>query len=132
MRTERVVLGLAAAAVVAHLIDHLIVGVETSLQFDSVVAFGALTAVAALVYPRLPRQVQAVGSIVLGLSWLVGDLFHHVLPMVRHGAHATDYTGLGATLAGVLLIGVGVAAALRSPAAGAAARGVQCSARLTP
>jgi hypothetical protein len=71
VRTERIVFAVAAAAVVAHLVDHLIVGVKMDLQFDGVLAFGAVTAVAALAYPRLPRQLQAVGSIALGLGWLV-------------------------------------------------------------
>jgi hypothetical protein len=103
----------AAAAVVAHLVDHLIVGVVMDLQFEVVLAFGAVTVVAAFVYPWLPRQVQAVGSIALGLGWLVGDFVLHVLPTIRNGPGATDYTGLGATVAGGLLIGVGIAAARR-------------------
>jgi hypothetical protein len=88
------------------------------LQFDIVLAFGWLTAAAALMYPRLPRQLQAVGSIALGLGWLVGDFVLHALPTIRDGPHATDYTGLGATVAGGMLIGVGIAAAHRgrSPA----------------
>jgi hypothetical protein len=119
VRGERIVFAVAAIAVIGHLLDHLIVGVESSVQFDGVVALGVVTAAGALVYPRLPREVQAVGSIVLGVMWLLGDLFHHVVPMVRDGAEAADYTGLAATLAGVLLIGVGIAAGLRRPAAGA-------------
>jgi hypothetical protein len=117
VRTERIVFAVAAAAVVAHLVDHLIVGVEMDLQFDSVLAFGAVTAFAALAYLRLPRQLQAVGSIALGLGWLVGDFVLHALPTIRDGPQATDYTGLGATVAGGLLIGVGIAAALRGRAA---------------
>ena len=35
----------------------------------------------------------------------------------RDGPRATDYTGVGATVAGGLLIGVGIAAALRGRAA---------------
>jgi hypothetical protein len=117
VRAERAVFAVAAAAVVAHLVDHLIVGVEMDLQFDGVLAFGAVTAVAALTYPWLPRQLQALGSIALGLGWLVGDFVLHALPTIRDGPQATDYTGLGATAAGGLLIGVGIAAALRGQAA---------------
>ena len=58
-----------------------------------------------------------MGSITLGLGWLVGDFVLHALPTIRDGPEATDYTGLGATVAGRLLIGVGVAAALRGRAA---------------
>jgi hypothetical protein len=117
VRTERIVFAVAAAAVVAHLWDHLIVGVVMDLQFDAVLAFGAVTAVAALAYPRLPWQLQAVVSIALGLGWLVGDFVLHALPTIRRGPQATDYTGLGAAIAGGLLIGVGIAAALRGRAA---------------
>jgi hypothetical protein len=78
VRTERIVFAVAAAAAVAHLLNHLIVGVKMDLQFEAVLAFGAVTVIAAVVYP-----------------------------------HSTDYTGLGATAAGGLLIGVGIAAALR-------------------
>jgi hypothetical protein len=117
VRTERIVFAVAAVAVVAHLVDHLIVGVELDLQFEGVLAFGAVTVVAALVYPRLPWQLQAVGSIALGLGWLVGDFVLHALPTIRDGPQSTDYTGLGATVAGGLLIGVGIAAALRGRAA---------------
>jgi hypothetical protein len=117
VKTERIFFAVAAAAVVAHLVDHLIVGVEMDLEFGGVLAFGAVTAVAALAYPRLPRQLQAVGSIALGIGWLVGDFALHVLPTIRDGPQATDYTGLGATVAGGLLIGVGIAAALRARAA---------------
>jgi hypothetical protein len=113
VRTERIVFAVAAAAAVAHLVDHLLVGVAMDLQFEGVLAFGAVTVVAALAYPRFPWQLQAVGSIVLGLGWLVGDFVLHALPTIRDGPQATDYTGLGATVAGGLLIGVGVAAALR-------------------
>jgi hypothetical protein len=83
------------------------------LQFDVVLAFGWVTAAAALVYPWLPWQLQAVGSIALGLGWLIGDFVMHALPTIRDGPHATDYTGVGATVAGGLLIGVGIAAARR-------------------
>jgi hypothetical protein len=113
VRTEQIVFAVAAAAVVAHLVDHLIVGVEMDLEFDGVLAFGAVTAIAAVAYSRLPRQLQAVGSIALGLGWLIGDLVLHALPTIRDGAQSTDYTGLGATVAGGLLIVVGIAAALR-------------------
>ena len=113
MRTERIVFAVAAAAAIAHLVDHLIVGVEMDLQFEGVLAFGAVTVVAALAYPRLPWQLQAAGSIALGLGWLVGDFVLHALPTIRDGPQSTDYTGLGATVAGGLLIGVGIAAALR-------------------
>jgi len=111
------VFAVAAVAAVAHLVDHLVVGVVMDLQFDSVLAFGAVTVVAALAYPRLPWRLQAVGSIALGLGWLVGDFVLHALPTIRRGPQATDYTGLGATVAGGLLIGVGIAAALRGRAA---------------
>jgi hypothetical protein len=117
VRTERTVFAVAAAAVVAHLADHLIVGVEMDFQFDGVLAFGAVTAVAAIAYPWLSRQLQAVGSMALGLGWLVGDFVLHALPTIRDGPQATDYTGLGATVAGGLLIGVGIAAALRGEGA---------------
>ena len=117
MRTERIVFAVAAAAAIAHLVDHLIVGVEMDLQFEGVLAFGAVTVVAALAYPRLAWQLQAAGSIALGLGWLVGDFVLHALPTIRDGPQSTDYTGLGATVAGGLLIGVGIAAALRGRAA---------------
>jgi hypothetical protein len=117
VRTERIVFAAAAAAAVAHLVDHLIVGVEMDLQFEGVLAFGATTVVAALAYPRFPWQLQAAGSIALGLGWLVGDFVLHALPTIRDGPRSTDYTGLGATVAGGLLIGVGIAAALRGRAA---------------
>jgi hypothetical protein len=113
VRTEWIVFVVAAAGVVAHLVNHLIVGVVMDLQFESVLAFGALTVLAALFYPRLPWRLQAVGSIILGLAWLVGDFVMHALPTIRHGPHSTDYTGVGATVAGALLIGVGIAAARR-------------------
>jgi hypothetical protein len=117
VRTERIVFAVAAAAVVAHLVDHLVVGVKMNFQFEVVLASGAVTVIAALAYPRLPRQIQATGSIALGLGWLAGDFALHALPMIRDGPKSTDYTGLGATVAGGLLIGVGIAAALRGRAA---------------
>ena len=117
MRTERIVFVVAAAAVLAHLVNHLIAGVLMDLQFESVLAFGALTCVAALAYPLLAWQVQAVGSIALGLGWLVGDFVMHALPTIRDGPQATDLTGVGATVGGGLLIGVGIAAARRGRAA---------------
>jgi hypothetical protein len=116
VRAERIVFAVGAAAAVAHLVDHLIVGVEMDLQFEGVLAVGAATVVAALAYPRLAWQLQAAGSIALGLGWLVGDFVLHALPTIRNGPESTDYTGLGATAAGGLLIGVGVAAALRGRA----------------
>jgi hypothetical protein len=117
VRTERIVFVVATVSVVAHLVNHLIVGVVMDLQFESVLAFGALTVVAALAYPRLSWQLQAVGSIALGLGWLVGDFVMHALPTIRDGPRSTDLTGVGATVAGGLLIGVGIAAALRGRAA---------------
>ena len=109
----------AAAAVVAHLVDHLTVGVKMDLQFATVLAFGAVTVIAALAYPRFPTRLQAMGSIALGLGWLIGDFVLHALPTIRDGPQSTDYTGLGATVAGALLIGVGVAAAARGREAAA-------------
>jgi len=116
VKTERIVFAVAAAGVVAHLVNHLVVGVVMDLQFDAVLVFGWVTAAAALIYPRLPWQLQAVGAIALGLGWLVGDFVMHALPTIRDGPHATDYTGVGATVAGGLLIGVGIAAARRGRA----------------
>jgi hypothetical protein len=116
VRAERIVFAVAAAAAVAHLVDHLIVGVQMDLQFEGVLAFGALTVVAALVYPRLRWEHQALGSIALGLGWLVGDFVLHAVPTIRDGPHSTDYTGLVATVAGGMLIGVGIAAAHRGRA----------------
>ena len=113
VRTERIVFAVAAAAAVAHLVDHLIVGVKMNLQFEAVLVFGAITVVVAFVYPRLSWQLQAAWSIALGLGWLVGDFVLHVLPTIRDGPGSTDYTGLGATVAGGMLIGVGIAAARR-------------------
>ena len=113
MRAERIVFAVAAAAVVAHLVDHLIVGVKMDLQFATVLAFGAVTVIAALAYPRFPTRLQAMGSIALGLGWLIGDFVLHAIPTIRDGPQSTDYTGLGATVAGALLIGVGIAAAAR-------------------
>jgi hypothetical protein len=116
VRTERIVFAVAAAGVVAHLVNHLVVGVVMDLQFDVVLVFGWVTAAAALIYPRLPWQLQAVGAIALGLGWLIGDFVMHALPTIRDGPHATDYTGVGATVAGGLLIGVGISAARRGRA----------------
>jgi hypothetical protein len=118
VRTERIVFAVAAAAAVAHLVDHLIAGVRMDLQFEGVLASGAVTAAAALAYPRLAWQLQAAGSIALGLGWLAGDFVLHAIPTIRDGPRSTDYTGLGATVAGGLLIGVGIAAALRGRASG--------------
>src|SRR5262249_1187603 len=117
VRTERIVFAVAAAAAVAHLVDHLIVGVEMDLQFEGVLAFGAVTVAAALAYPWLPWQLQAMGSIALGLGWLGGDLVLHAPRRRQDGLQAPDSTGLGATVAGGLLIGVGIAAAFRGRAA---------------
>jgi hypothetical protein len=117
VRTERIVFVVATAAVIAHLVNHLLVGVLMDLQFVSVLAFGALTCVAALAYPRLPWQLQAAGSITLGVGWLVGDFVMHALPTIRDGPKATDLTGVGATIGGGMLIGVGIAAARRGRAA---------------
>jgi hypothetical protein len=116
VKTERIVFTVAAAAVAAHLVNHLVVGVVMDLQFDAVLVFGWVTAAAALIYPRLPWQLQAFGSMALGLGWLIGDFVMHALPTIRDGPHATDYTGVGATVVGGLLIGVGIAAARRGRA----------------
>jgi hypothetical protein len=118
VRAERIVFAVAAAAAVAHLVDHVVVGVEVDLQFEGVLAFGAVTVVAAFVYPRTAWQLQAAGSIALGLGWLVGDFVLHALPTIRDGPQSTDYTGLAATVAGGLLIGVGIAAARRGSGSG--------------
>jgi hypothetical protein len=117
VRAERILFAVAAAAAVAHLVDHLVVGVEMDLQFEGVLAFGAVTVVASFAYPRSAWQLQAAGSIALGLGWLVGDFVLHALPTIRDGPESTDYTGLAATVAGGLLIGVGIAAARRGRAA---------------
>ena len=108
----------AAAAAAAHLVDHLLVGVVMDLQFDTVLVFGAVTVVAAVAYSWLPWKLQALGAIALGLGWLVGDFVLHALPTIRNGPGPTDYTGLGATVAGGLLIGVGIAAARRETGGG--------------
>ena len=84
-----------------------------NLQFEAVLVFGVITVGVAVIYPRLSWQLQSAWSIALGLGWLVGDFVLHVVPTIRDGPHSTDYTGLGATVAGGMLIGVGIAAARR-------------------
>ena len=109
-KTERIVFAVAAAAVVAHLVDHLIVGVVMDLQFDVVLAFGALPVVAAVAYPWLPRKLQAVGSIALGLGG-GRRLRLHATPRSATAPMRPTTRGWGDRCRWAV-VGVGVAAAL--------------------
>ena len=50
-----------------------------------------------------------------GLAGLVGGLDMHVLPALQHGAAGSDYTGFGQAAAGLMLLALAAALALRQP-----------------
>jgi len=106
--TEHAVFAVATVAIWVHLLDTVIEGTEKGWLFGGAVLLGALTAIAAVDYPRLPLLARPAVSIVLGGTWLAGGMVNHVVPLVTRGARATDVTGVLLTAGGLVQVALGL------------------------
>ena len=111
--TEHAVFAAATVAIWVHLLDTVVQGTEKGWLFGGAVFLGALTAIAAVDYPRLPPFVRPAVSIVVGAIWLAGGMVNHVVPLVTRGAHRTDLTGVLLTAGGIVQVALGFVVAAR-------------------
>src|SRR5437764_10980070 len=113
LKAEHAIFAAATLAIWVHLLDTVIEGTEKGWLFGGAVLLGALTAIAAVDYSRLPPLVRPAVSIVLGATWLAGGTVNHVVPLATRGAHATDVTGVLLTAGGLMQVALGLAVASR-------------------
>jgi hypothetical protein len=118
--TELRIFAAAMAVETAHLVDDGLVNPHDGVtDVPSTLISVAIAVVAVASYGRLARPARAILAGLFGLAGLLSGLDMHVIPALQHGAAGGDYTGFGQAAAGVLLLVMAAALAVR-PAAKAA------------
>ena len=124
-----------------HVVDHLLTEphfgwslAPVTLLFEAATALAVLTAVVAVLYGRLASWLRQAIALSVGCTWLVASLVHHVALMLIRGPEPTDYTGVSATIGGLVIVIAGLAAraqadgsvhAVRSSTAPSSSRGTR-------
>ena len=118
LRRDHTIFAAALALQTAHLLDdawlHPHSGVA-DVPAGIVALVMGVAAVAA--YGRLASWARAMLAGLFGLAGIAGGLNMHVLHAVEHGATGSDYSGFGHAAAGLVLLGLAAALALRPRAA---------------
>jgi hypothetical protein len=118
--TELRILAAAMAVETAHLVDDGLVNPHDGVtDVPSTLISVAIAVVAVAWYGRLARPARAILAGLFGLAGLLSGLDMHVIPALQHGPAGGDYTGFGQAAAGVVLLVMAAALAVR-PAAKAA------------
>ena len=106
----------AMAVETVHLVyDGLVNPHDGMTDLPSTLISLAIAVVAVALYGRLARPARAILAGLFGLAGLLSGLDMHVIPALQHGAAGGDYTGFGQAAAGVVLLTLGAALALRQP-----------------
>jgi hypothetical protein len=114
--TELRIFAAALAVETAHLVDDgLLNPHDGATDVPSTLISVAIAIAAVALYGRLARPARAVLAGLFGLAGLVGGLDMHVIPALQHGAAGGDYTGFGQAAAGLMLLALAAALALRQP-----------------
>ena len=130
---ETVLFGGATAAALVHALDdaflHRQPGVDLGQHVvAAAIAFaGGLAAI--LLFPRLRPGLRALLALVFGVL-TVANGAQHVLHIATNELAASDLTGVAATVAGVVLLGLAVLIPVRHRGEGAETRGRRWTARL--
>ena len=116
--TEFRIFAAAMAVETVHLVDDGLVNPHDGMtDVPSTLISVAIAVAAVALYGRLARPARAVLAGLFGLAGLLSGLDMHVIPALQHGAAGGDYTGFGQAAAGLVLLVLAAALALR-PAAG--------------
>jgi hypothetical protein len=109
--------GVGTGLVWVHVVDHLVAEprlgwslAPVTLLFEAATALAVLTVVVAVVYGRLAWWPRRAIALSVGAMWLVASFVHHVVLMLVRGPEPTDYTGVSATIGGLLIVVAGLAA----------------------
>jgi len=107
-----------------HVVDHLLTEprfgwslAPVTVLFEAATALAVVTVVVAVVYGRLARWLRQAIALSVGSTWLLASLVHHVALMLIRGPEPTDYTGVSATMGGLVIVVAGLAARARPAAA---------------
>jgi hypothetical protein len=106
----------AMAVETVHLVDDGLVNPHDGMtDLPSTLISLAIAVAAVALYGRLARPARAILAGLFGLAGLLSGLDMHVIPALQHGAAGGDYTGFGQAAAGVVLLALAAALALRQP-----------------
>ena len=114
VRRDTTLFAAAMAMETAHLLDDALIDPASGRADvpDAIVALlMGLVAVAA--FARIPIWARAVLAGLFGLAGLVGGLDAHVIHALENGASGGDFSGFGHAAAGLVLLGLSAALALR-------------------
>jgi hypothetical protein len=114
--TELRIFAAAMAVETVHLVDDGLVNPHDGMtDLPSTLISLAIAVAAVALYGRLARPARAILAGLFGLAGLLSGLDMHVIPALQHGAAGGDYTGFGQAAAGVVLLALAAALALRQP-----------------
>jgi len=114
LRRDRAIFAAAMAMETAHLLDDALLDPQhgaTDLSGGVVAVAMGVIAVAA--YGRLAVWARAVLAGLFGLAGIAGGLAAHVVHAVEDGPGGSDFTGFGHAAAGLALLALAAALALR-------------------
>ena len=115
--TEVKLFAAAMAVGTAHLLDDGLLNPHDGVaDVPSTLISVAIAIAAVALYPRLAPWARAILAGLFGLAGLLSGLDMHVIPALQHGPAGGDYTGFGQAAAGLVLLVLAAALALR-PAA---------------
>jgi hypothetical protein len=101
---QRLVARGAAVLIIVHLVDSILVEPDWSLAFVGAIALGAMTTALSAADGAIPLRPRSAAFLILSFVWVMGGLYHHVVPTLLRGAQATDVSGVASTIAAVALI----------------------------
>ena len=114
--TELRIFAAAMAVETVHLVDDGLLNPHDGMtDVPSTLISVAIAIVAVASYGRLARPARAILAGLFGLAGLLSGLDMHVIPALQHGAAGGDYTGFGQAAAGLMLLALAAALALRQP-----------------
>jgi hypothetical protein len=104
-----------------HVLDHLVTEphfgwtfAPVTVLFEAATALAAVTVAVAVVYGRLAPWLRQAIALSVGATWLLASFVHHVGLMLIRGPEPTDYTGVIATIGGLVVVVAGLVARAHS------------------
>ena len=114
LRRDHAIFAAAMAMETAHLLDDALLDpARGTLDVPDALVALAMSVVAVAAYGRVPVWARAALAALFGLAGLAGGLDAHVLHALDYGAGGADFSGFGHAAAGLALLGLAAALALR-------------------
>jgi hypothetical protein len=114
LRHDHAIFAAAMAMQTAHLLDEALLDrVNGSTDVGGGVVALAMGAIAVAAYARLAVWARALLALVFGLAGIAGGFAVHVVHAVEDGPGGADFSGIGHAAAGVALLALGAALAVR-------------------